>query len=214
MAFSAETPRFDAPKTVLQTVGPSPTTIEIPQSLALRFYPNGLIDLEPDNGKFSDNSHMRGSEYQDIAMKSVDASLPEGSVALGSHLLDASILGTDLAAIGRPDVMVFVNGVLDGLYEFKRSWHSEYAKFERKHLVRKLERISALLEILRTDPMYLGELIRLATGQDILQNPPSIPADKKLKPVVFVSSSPWNRKTLTSKTTALRGSFWNVPAQT
>ncbi len=157
-------------------------------------------------------SQVLGSEYQDIAMKAVDGDLAEGSVALGAHLLDAAILGTDLAAIGRPDVMVFANDTLTGLYEFKRSWHLEYAKFERRHLVKKLERISSLLEIFRGNPTYLGRLIQEATGQDILPDPIFIPADKKLRPIVFVSSSPWNRETLTSTTTGLRGSFWNVPA--
>lgn len=223
MSATAEALRQGVPPSVAETVVVSPSLIlprfpipspqerVLPTYPTLRFYPNGLIDLEPDKGKFSDKSQMRGSEYQDIAMKAVDASLPERSVALGAHLLDAAILGTGLAAIGRPDVMVFVNGDLDELYEFKRSWHSRYAEFEKKHLIKKLERISALLEILRSDPECLGGLIKWATGQDILPDPTSIPADKKLKPVVFVSSSPWNRKTLTSKTTELRGSFWNVP---
>ena len=212
MSATTETLRRGVLPPVAETVVVSPIfSLQervLPTYPTLRFYPNGLIDLEPDMDNFSE-SQVLGSEYQDIAMKAVDGDLAEGSVALGAHLLDAAILGTDIAKIGRPDVMVFKHGpVLDKMFEFKRSWHSE---LEEKQLKKKLERISSLLEILRANPMLLGELINRVARQEILC-PISIPPDDKLEPVVFISSSPWNRtEVLSADTTALKGSFRMVP---
>lgn len=44
---------------------PPPQERVLPTYPTLRFYPNGLIDLEPDMANFSE-SQMLGSEYQDI----------------------------------------------------------------------------------------------------------------------------------------------------
>lgn len=209
MSIVQETPRFDAPRPVLQTVEQTPLSLELPQYPALRFYPNGLIDLEPDKDKYPDDSYRLGVEYQETAMKHIDTILPDGVMALGSHLLDAAILRTRVAPIGRPDVMVFNQGELDIMYEFKRTWHTDYGE---KRLRDKLERISLFLKTLRDDPTLLGRFIQRVTGQDILPNPIRIARDSKLKPLVFVSSSAWNREELlTSRRTGLKGTFLMVP---
>lgn len=210
MALLQEAPRSDAPKTVLQTVDSLPTPSEKPQYPALRFYPNGLIDLAPDRNRYPDPSHKLGIEYQEVAMQHVDSMLPEGVIALGAHLLDAAILKTELAPIGRPDVIVFVRGELDSIYEFKRTWHTESG---RKKLTEKLEKISLLLKKLRSNPALLGRLVQEATGQGILPYPVRIARDSRLKPLVFVSSSGWDgEEILTSQKTSLRGTFLMVPA--
>ncbi|MBI2621153.1 MAG: hypothetical protein HYW63_00710 [Candidatus Levybacteria bacterium] len=208
MAFPQEAPRFDAPRTVLATVDPSPVPTERPLYPTLRFYPNGLIDLEPINGKSSDSSHVNGIEYEELGMRVVDQMLPDDHFAIGAHLLDAATIRTDLerGGNGRPDLMVFDRkGELKKMFEFKRALRDE------ELLRRKLLGISSLLGRLRANPMRLGELIQEATGQEILPDPIFIPPDHELEPVVFISSSERGDDLITADGTALRGSFMTIP---
>ncbi len=93
MALLAEAPHFDAPRPrpVLQTVEQSPQLPQSPRYPALRFYPNGLIDLEPTNGKSLGDSYIRGLEYEELGMKVVDQMLMDSHFAIGAHLLDAEL---------------------------------------------------------------------------------------------------------------------------
>lgn len=210
MAFPAEALHPNTPQ-VLQTAEQSPLTHEVPKYLTLRFYPNGLIDLEPLNGKPPDNSHLNGLEYEEHGMTIVDTMIPEGHFAIGAHLLDAATIRTDLerGGNGRPDMMEFdFNGRLTRMFEFKRIVIGSYYE---KLLQRKMIGISSLLRKLRANPLRLGQLIGNVTGQEILPNPVIIPPDHELEPVIFISSVDHGNEIITAEGTDLRGLFMTIP---
>lgn len=211
MALPQEAPRAHAHSTVLQTAESLPSPTERPPYPALRFYPNGLIDLEPHNGKSLDNSHINGLEYEEHGMKLVDTMLPDGHFAIGAHLLDAATIRTDLerGGNGRPDMMEFdFYGNLTRMFEFKRILIGPYYK---KLLQKKIVGISSLLARLRANPLRLGQLITQATGQEILPGPITIPLDHELDPVVFISAIEHGDEIISAEGTDLRGLFKTVP---
>jgi hypothetical protein len=174
----------------------------------LRFYPNGLIDLE---SIFPIHSECQkdGLEYEELGMTLVDSLLPDDCVAIGSHLLDAVIKDTDLGikGNGRPDVMVF-NGTIK-MYEFKRT----LCEIHCSGLIRrKLIGISSLLNNLRNNPNVLSELINRFTGFDILPYPLKIPPDEEIEPVLFISSTKHSEEGIFyADGTSLRGAFKYLP---
>lgn len=212
MALTQEVPRFETPQVSSGTIV-APASYERRIYPALRFYPNGLIDLKPINRKSPDSSHINGLAYEEHGMREVDKMIPDGHLAIGSHLLDAATIRTDLerGGNGRPDVMEFDwTGKLIRMFEFKRIIIGEYYQ---KNLQRKLIGISSLLKKLRANPNRLGELIINATGQDLLPSPISIPPDHELQPVTFVSIIDHREEVIRVEGLDLSGVFKTIPLQ-